>query len=282
MAQNEKVKRGLTMGCGVLVIAAFLILGSTVFVLRRLNVDHKAVCDSQKELFQTHGTPRAFVPTHGGLPTDERIVLFLKTRGDMLQWRESTVLQLADFIQKKQKKDGGGPLDYFRLARTTGDLFSHLARYWDARNKALLANDMGLGEYIYIYSLAYYSYLGYDPADGVQQVALDFDGDSSVVQGEVNPDETDQDKAWAQIHYLLQPMLEAALREGRFDDFRWKEALNSEVVRLAESPRRYPWRDGAPHALADVFRAHRRALEEQYDRALNPMELMYEDYGSGE
>ena len=45
------------------------------------------------------------------------------------------------------------------MAQDIGHLF-------EARNQALLDKGMGIGEYTYIYILAYYSWLGHSPDDG--------------------------------------------------------------------------------------------------------------------
>lgn len=284
-----KVKKGLAIGCGVLVVALFLIVGSAVFVLQRIGGDYREMRASQEELFAAHQDPETYTPAGGGLPTPERVALFVALRRDMAEWRGSTDLQLAEFLLRKQQSEESGGLAFYRLARSTGDLASHLARYWQARNEKLLDRGMGLGEYAYIYCLAYYAYLGYDPADGVQETDFQFDADQGpIIVSEDGPatEAERRDRAWAGVHDLIAPMLarahEAASADTASVDPVWQEALAAEVALLDRSPLRYPWRDGAPRPLADLLRGYRRDLEELYDVALNPMELLFEEIPAGE
>jgi len=273
------LKKGLGIGCALLVIATFLVIGSGAYVLKRINGDYREVRGSQERLFAELGDPTAFTPENGGLPTAERIDVFLDVRRELGEWRESTAVMLADFLLLKQKKEEkGGLLAVYRLARGGGDLASHLARYWNARNKMLLDHGMGLGEYAYLYSLAYYAYLGYDPGDGVRKLGLEFEEEAgSLTLRNDSPTDADRrDRAWARIHHLVTPMLQRAAETAGDTAPGWQQALDEELALLLESPLRYPWRDGAPRPLSDAFRDRRRELEQMYDVAVNPMELLFE------
>ncbi len=289
---NGKLKKGLGIGCALLVIAVFLVIGSVAFVLQRVSGDYRQARDSQEALFAEQGDPWQYIPDNGGLPTAERVAVFLTVRRDLGEWRESTAAMLADFLllQQKKKEEQGGLLTTYRLAREGGDLASHLARYWTARNRALMRHGMGLGEYAYLYALAYYAYLGYDPADGVRQLGLELGGEagSLTLRADALAEGERQDRAWAQVHHLITPMLRRAAESGSAADFAagpaadravvstWRQALTRELGLLAESPLRYPWRDGAPQPLADAFRAHRQELEQLYGVAVNPVEWLFE------
>ncbi len=62
---------------------------------------------------------------------------------------------------------------------------ARLLDFVDARNQALVDHGMGVGEYLYIYSTAYYSWLGKDPADGPDFAVSDAgDGDDHAGPGE--------------------------------------------------------------------------------------------------
>ncbi|PID78728.1 hypothetical protein CSB20_13730 [bacterium DOLZORAL124_64_63] len=288
---NGKLKKGLGIGCALLVIAVFLVIGSVAFVLQRVSGDYRQARDSQEALFAEQGDPWQYTPGNGGLPTAERVAVFLTVRRELGEWRASTATMLADFLHLKQKKEEqGGLLTTYRLAREGGDLASHLARYWTARNRALMRHGMGLGEYAYLYALAYYAYLGYDPADGVRRLGLELGGEAGglTLRADASAEGERQDRAWARVHHLITPMLRRAAESGSAADPAaepaadlavapaWHQALTQELDLLAESPLRYPWRDGAPQPLADAFRAHRQELEQLYGVAVNPVEWLFE------
>ena len=68
----------------------------------------------------------------------------------MVAWR-------ASFSTSSTRASGG------TLSRTRGTvgLIRHLAPFHLERNETLMESDVGLGEYYYLYTLAYYSWLGF-------------------------------------------------------------------------------------------------------------------------
>jgi hypothetical protein len=280
---NEKMKKGCGIGCGVLTILVFVIIGSIAFFVRDMSADYKAVEKSEKALTQAYGGVSGFAPPHGGLPTAERMQVFLEVRRQQSEWRRNVSLAFEEFLVKKEESASGGFTHFFRLIRSTSEMAPSLAGFWSSRNEALMEHEMGPGEYSYIYCLAYFSYLGYDPGDGAHDSELDFGGSGSGLNVSTQGDLTEaqrRDAAWRRTNDLMLPMLEAVDRTGLMIDTQeaqqWLAELDLEVGILRESPLRYPWRDGAPRLLANVFHPFRRDLEEQYDIAVNPVELIFE------
>ncbi len=280
---NTKMKKGCGIGCGAATILVFVIIGSVAFFVRDMSVEYKAVEKSEKVLIQAHGGLADFAPPAGGLPTVERLQVFIEARRQQAEWRTNVALAFEEFLVKKKESDAGGFMHFLKLIRSTSEMAPSLAGFWSSRNAALLEHEMGPGEYGYIYCLAYYSYLGYDPGDGAHDAELNFDGTGGngltiPAQGVMTEAER-KDAAWRRTHDLMLPLLEAVQRSDlpleAAEAQQWLAELDMEVGVLRESPLRYPWRDGAPRVLADIFRPFRKDLEEQYEISVNPVELIF-------
>ncbi len=287
---NEKVKKGCGIGCGVFTILIFVIIGSIAFFVRDMSADYKAVSKVEKELIAAYGGLDSYTPKAGGLPSPDRVQLFVEIRKDQAEWRHNVSTAFEDFLVRKETSSGGGFKHFLKLLRSTTEMAPSLAGFWSSRNAALIDRGMGMGEYSYIYCLAYFSYLGYDPGDGAHDSNLDFGGSSGsgleVSTSGAMTEEQRRDAAWSRVHDLMLPMLESIDPEGMVlsdDEARkWLAEVELEVGMMQESLMRYPWRDGAPRALSDVFRPYRKDLEEQYDISVNPVELIFEKFDTDE
>lgn len=262
-------------------ILVFIAIGSVTYFVRQMSAEYKAVGRSETELIETFGEVVAYVPDNSGLPRPERVQVFIEVRRAQEEWRQNVSLAFEEFLVNKQDQESSGVSHFWKLLRATTDMAPSLAGLWSSRNQALLDHGMGAGEYSYLYCLAYYSYLGYDPGDGAQDSELDFGhsggtGLNVSTEGELTEAER-RDAAWSRVHDLMLPFLEAANQAGS-SDAQWLDDLGEELELLQASPLRYPWREGAPRSLADVFRPFRRDLELQYNLAVNPVELIFEEF----
>ncbi len=278
MAMNGKMKKGCAIGCGVVTLVLFVIIGSVAFFVRDMSTDYKAVKKSEEALLAAHGGLLEYNPPSGGIPSAERLQVFLRVRRDQAEWRQNVALAFDEFLVQKEASDTGGFKHFLGLLRSTTQMAPSLASFWSSRNAALMEHEMGPGEYSYIYCLAYFSYLSYDPGDGAQDSELDFGKNSRAgiqvdTHGEMTETER-RDAAWRHVHDLMLPMLQAVDRTNSSDD--WLRELDLEIAVMDESPLHYPWRNGAPRLLSDAFRPFRRELEQQYNVAVNPVELIFE------
>lgn len=282
VAMNPKLKKGCGIGCGLLSIVLFLIMGSLGYFIHSMGQEYKEVAKTEKELLGALESPAGYVPPAGGLPRGDRVQLFLEIRQSQAEWRTNVANAFTQFLVRKNS--GQGPFRLWSLFRATTEMAPSLAGFWTARNKALLEKEMGLGEYAYLYCLAYYSYLGYDPGDGAQASELALSGPGLPAErdpsaGSLTPDQR-RDASWKAVHDLMLPMLAAASladsgavdAEGKI----WRDELKVELSRMRESSLHYPWSQGAPRVLSDVFRPYRRGLEQQYSLVVNPVELIFE------
>ncbi len=275
---NGKMKKGCGIGCGVVSLLVFVIIGSIAYFVRDMSVDYKAVKTSEEALLTATGESGHFKPMNGGIPSSERLQVFLEVRLEQAEWRENVTLAFEEFLIRKEANQSGGIKHFLGLLRSTTQMAPSLASFWSSRNAALMEHQMGPDEYSYIYCLAYFSYLGYDPGDGAQDSELDFSNNANpglqVGLGHELNEEQRRDASWRRVHDLMLPMLQTVDRTDA--DAEWLVQLDIELSVLEESPLRYPWRDGTPRMLAEAFRPVRRQLEQQYNAAVNPIELIFE------
>ena len=143
-----------------------------------------------------------------------------------------------------------------------------------ARSRALLDADMGPGEYLYIYTLSYYLFLGYSPADGppftlVSGSDEQVDGrDAFVVREERLV------SIRRRLNRRLLPMLHNQLEDARSSgaDEAWLAMLTAEVDAMEASRHRLPWQDGLPDFMAATLEPFRESLAESYSKLCNPLE----------
>jgi hypothetical protein len=148
------------------------------------------------------------------------------------------------------------------------------------RSQALLEAGVGPGEYLYIYSLAYYSWLGHSPADGpaFRLVGDSEGGNSQRRAGEDAFDVREGRREWVLTHLneKLLPMMRrqlADLEEGTAESTPWHDQLAAEVAAMEEDRFRIPWRDGVPERIAASLEPYRRPLESSYRALFNPLEV---------
>ena len=149
-----------------------------------------------------------------------------------------------------------------------------IGSFFEARNEALIANEMGLGEYTYLYTLGYYGFLGHDPDDGPVSELKEVEGveDVQVQMGDIN-------SSMRRVRRDLRTMLEsqlvalAPLSDGGVDP-EWYAALEEEVAALRSKRSRLPWQDGLPAPLEASFEPYRDQLEATYLPTANLFELM--------
>jgi hypothetical protein len=167
-------------------------------------------------------------------------------------------------------------------ARVEGvtSLLPRVIDFVSARSEALLEVGMGPGEYMYVYSVAYYSWLGKSPADGPSFTLVGDDGDNQgrqVGQDEFDVREERREMVLTRVNETILPMLRRQLEaaaETPGADPRWREQLAAEIEAMESDPFRIPWRDGVPEPIAKSLEHYRRELESSYSALCNPLEVV--------
>ncbi len=244
--------RGCTCGCGLLLLLSFMAL-LTIGVRTCVPLRHAE--RSRAELDERFGPPESFTPAADGSIPADRLQRFLEIRGRLAdQCVKFTTMQT-----KMQRVDGIG--DEEPSGKTVVDATKGLAsvgigiapavgEFFEHRNQALLDAGMGLGEYCYIFAIAYRRQLA-----GPPEYELFFDGDLS-------PD----------VLSTLRAALSNQLRLVQTDDGT-RDALERELRALHDGPPRLPWSEQLPRPIEQSLAPLRQQLDEGYCSATAGIEM---------
>jgi len=266
------------IGCAVVVIIGIASLVGGVLYFRDAVRQFETADRSMEDVEDRHGVISGFRPQADGTIPPERIEAFLAAREFVAPEREEMEHSLALLSGTEE----GARFAGLRKVTAGIRLFHEVAGFLADRNATLLEADMGLGEYYYIYSLAYYAWLGNSPDDGP---SFQLVGERGYVmeEGPVGRPETEvreirMSLARESLNRLLLPVLRNQLAdlesEGDVPDRqRWREALDAEIVALEADARRLPWEDGLPEVIEISLGPHRARFEGSYGPMCNALEI---------
>lgn len=287
---------GCGIGCGVVLLVFVLVVGGSFYALRDVIRGFKEMEESQSTLTAEHGRIADFRPEADGRLALERIDAFLAVRDSTAVAREDLARALAEDVPELQGEQSKGLSKFLRGLKAGVGFTGSLADYLRVRSAALLEQDLGLGEYLYVYALVYYSWLGKDPGAGQASVDVEIDRkrDGNVTwdqgRGDWSKPEVRRHRLRVIVHDNLLPMLEgqlaaadslaAASPDSAITD--WRRQLAAEVDRLRADPERMPWQDGLPAQLHESFAPRRAKFEAQWSETVNLLEIItLEDHGTG-
>ncbi len=247
------------------------------------------------EVRERHGGLSDFQPSPTGSLPPERVETFLRVRELMAHTRRETEASLAllssgDPDTAKQVPGILGQLLGYGLgaAKIKGatNLLPQVVGFISAKGDALLEAEMGPGEYLYIYSIAYYSWLGNSPADGPAFTLVGDDGDEEqggrAGQDEFDVRESRRESVLTRLNQHLLPMLRRQLAALDANDptvAGWRGELAAEITAMENDRFRIPWRDGVPEPIATSLEPYRQRLRSSYSAWCNSLEVIP---GSGE
>jgi hypothetical protein len=277
---------GCGIGCGaILVIAILFVIASTLFVRSTLSGFNTAV-ETRAALEERYGEVQDYVPPADGSIAAERLERFLQVREGLAPARERIggAMQMFDLSDKTARElEAGSFWEKMRFVggatRNVMGVPAELGSFFEARNQALLDAEMGLGEYTYIYVLAYHSWLGHAPGD--RRMAVGVAPDIDDEEEELSP--TLGIDAQGRISRRIQGDLVDMLRHqlGAVDQAadaalvaQWRQTLSTEIDTLQDNRFRIPWQDGLPDAIEASLQPHRERLEATYDPRTNEFELL--------
>jgi len=240
---RRKTLKQYGIGCGLLVLFVIAVLaGLTGWVF----LGYRKASVARDRLEQVHDTQDDFTPpATGDIPRD-RLQRFVAVRGTLFPLCEKVSEHQRLFARIQGHFDSEGPSDgsllrdglraatsMLRVGRDFGD-------YVTARNEALLAEEMGLGEYTWVYVVAYYSWLGHEPV--------------AAIEGESRPS-VFYDRVLPQVREMIRRQVVEA------GDSRTAAAWRSELEALDGDRQRVPFEDGLPPELESSLSPFRDELE---------------------
>jgi hypothetical protein len=268
------------MGCGVGCGAALLI-GVGACVVGSLYLRHtfrgiQKARDSEKTLTARLGTIDEYVPPTDGDPATGRVERFVKVREATAATRVEVEAVLAR-LPPPELSDDGTVIDKVRIGLDVlGDLIDSVGTYIEARNRALLAEGMGIGEYVYLYSLTYYSWLGHSPVEAPREetgrdgIRVDVFNDSDALFGE--------GAVRRRYRRYIIGMLRRQLDSMGGESPAWRERVEEQLRRVEVDPGHVVWQDALPEAIESSLRPFRARLEANWSAATNRIELPLADH----
>lgn len=244
------------VGCVALTVLTVAIpIAVALLIMRPFN---RAI-DTRAGLEASFGAQEGYVPPPSGAPGADRITVFLAVRRALATTceefteKEQQIARLEAFDDRPEVSR----IEVLRQAASTtrsmlgmGPL---IGRFFELRNQALAEGGMGLGEYSYIYVLAYQAEM-MDP------------GESTRLLGE----HTTNSRVRRALRAMLVNQL-AAIDDGAAEA---RAEIAAEIARLDADAERIPWQDGLPAALEESLLPHREALRTAFCPATAPLELM--------
>lgn len=270
------------IGCGAAILIFVGLSTGFVFIDREpLQVFEQAHL-TLETVREEYGDIREFRPDPSGAIPPESMAAFLAAREFVAADRMDTEGDLIDLSKDTGRCNVDSISSVFTIFWTGTGLLPQLADFLQRRNEALLEAEIGLGEYYYIYSLAYYAWLEKSPADGPPFKLVGDHGDV-LDEGCLDRDEPEVRDyrtrlARTSLNRVLLPVLRNQLSDLTGDVVdaglrAWSETLSAEIAALEADPYRLPWQDGLPEVIESSLRPYRDRLEDSYGPMCNALEV---------
>jgi len=282
-SSTKKWLIGCGIGCGAIALIVIILVMGGFFFIRNVVHDFRSSEELMDTLVEEFGTIQEYCPSPNGAIEPERLEVFLAVREAMTPVRE----ELERSLRFLQDSDAQGPGEeerrsVFKKITTGFGLISQIADFHKARTQALLDAGMGMGEYYYLYTVSYYSWLGKPILDGHDfQIRGDDEGYRfNDWEGEES-DEVRQDMTLRWLHRIILPMLhnqyEKLTESGVPGAQRsWQRAMEAEIEAMESNRYRLVWQDGLPEVTGKSLEPFKQRLEASYSPLTNGMEIALE------
>jgi hypothetical protein len=275
MTPSQRWLTGCGLGCGVLLLAGIgACVAGALFMKHTFRGIEKAAT-SYEELVEERGEVADYVPPADGVPPPERLEVFTQVREITADARAEVESAMAR-LPPPELDEEEAVVGRVRVGLTVlGDLIDDIGTYIQARNAALLERDMGIGEYVYLYTLIYHSWLGHSPAEAPEvgetgdgtRIAVFDDGEGLFSASAVRR------RYRRYVLGMLRAQRGAAGPEAEPRAEGWPARLEGEIQRLEVDPGRVLWQDGLPEGVVSALEPYRSRLEAHWSAGTNRIEL---------
>lgn len=276
---------GCGIGCAVIILILIVLgVGGYVF-FKNLIGEFKVQEELMATLTERYGQIRDFCPEPDGSIGPSRIEAFLSVREAFAPFQEKLEISMRELQDRagQNEVEIKKPKNVFEMVRLGFGLIPQIAEFLKFRNQALLDAEMGMGEYYYIYTISYFSWLGKLPEDGPDFEVMGPE-DSESRWGEMDKEEILEERRdimLRRLHRTLLPMLQnqrekLAVTEPSETRSEWRNILEAEIQAMEEDRFRLPWEDGLPDVIKASLEPYRNRLEQSYNAMTNPFELTIE------
>jgi len=281
---------GCGLGCGLFVALGLGLGAAGWYGVRHVAKRAESIEAAGDSLAVRFGPAEAYAPPIDGSLAADRLEAFLEARRLMESARERTSRTLAVL---DGSKSSGVPARIVAGVSFVPQLLTFVAE----RDRALLTAGMGTGEYLYIYTVAFFGLLDRDPGDGPGfKLTRDSGSQGSdganwsfgTGQGDEPAGESERESARRERAAMVREELNRVQRvnlrrqlaaldaEGAATDrdrAAWRAALAAELTALDNERRRFAWEEGLPEATRAALEPFRDRFEASYDTLTGVLEL---------
>lgn len=247
--------KGCLFGCGCLTLLTLAVGGTVVTTAFR---GYGRAVDMRAQLERIGPGPTTYTPTPAGSLGVDRIRRFLEVRRELMPLCEVVSEHQQAFARvDRQVREEAGPSpglfgDIFRAIRRAPRIGRDFGRYVTVRNETLLAQEMGLGEYTWLYVTGYFGLLRQDPA--------------SIMKKSEGP-RTLEDRVFRDVAGMIRRLTEGL-------DGPELEAMRAELSALDADPDRVPFVDGLSPELLAALEPFRAELEQHACPAAGELDVV--------
>lgn len=282
-SSTKKWLIGCGIGCGAIALIVIILVMGGFFFIRNIVQDFRSSDELMDTLVELFGEIEEYCPSPNGAIEPERLEAFLTVRETMAPIREELEQSLRILQESDDERLGEEERrSVFKKITTGFGLISQIADFHKARIQALLDEGMGMGEYYYLYTVSYYSWLEKPILDGHDfQIRGDDEGIRfNDWEGEES-DEIRKDMTLRWLQKIILPMLRnqyEKLTEGIFPGAQrqWQRALEAEIEAMESNRYRLVWQDGLPEVIRKSLEPFKQRLESSYNPLTNGIEIALE------
>jgi len=274
---------GCGIGCGFFVLVMGGVGTVGYFGVKKFADRAERIEGTFDRMDAEYGQPSDFVPEIDGRIPADRIEIFLAVRDDMGEVQQ----EVSGLFRTLDGEGESGVIDKIKAGMK---FIPSLLIFIEERNNIMLNHGMGVGEYQYIYSLAYYGLLGKDPTDGPGfTVASDDDNrEDNDWHWDINTGDSDEDdvrenrerevrrsvnRVQSQVIQNQLEALDAAGSVASLDYDIWRAELAAEAAAMDRESLRMLWEEGLPAQIRDSLEPYRVRLDETYDDMTSILEM---------
>jgi hypothetical protein len=272
--------KGCLGGCGVFLLLVIMLMAFVCNKVGKIVEDVSRAEDSMEELIEAEGDFKGYAPAGDVSLTADRVERFVRIREELRSNQAvlSQVFQDFPIEDLKQLDEKDRDMEFWQvwnIGKKFAGLLNPVGSYIADRNEILLREQMSIGEYSWIYSVTYYSWLKHDiatvPKLGGEDLGGFGDDDSPLSQS-------------TQRHRYRRVMLQMManrVKSSDMDSSEWWPELEQELRRMENAPSAIFWELGMPESETLVLEPFRSRLEATWHDDSNVLELPFEESRDG-
>lgn len=281
---GKKWLTGCGVGCLAAIVLLLALLGGGMLLFKDTFVGWREATAAKEELGRTQGEIGDFQPAWDGSLGADRVAAFLRVQE---RCADSGIELVTGFLQARHGfQDSSNKLGrIWKTIRSGTHLGPLMAEFTRARSEALLTEDMNPGEYLFLHSLVYHCWLGYEPAGNAERFFgpgnrdggrhtiyvggdINLAGDPREVALQLRRRLNDRHRMW------LRSILRAAPATVSPQEQIWLDAVGIELASLVEDPAAVPWDGPFPQIWQDALEPLRSSLTAGWSDEIDLLELI--------